>query len=377
MPLDVTDKKLLKGIIWIVVLGVVAYFVPNVGYQAQMEEESRERDKLLETKKNWDKHYTAMHPAVYGSVSSDAVPPPDGTFVSEIKQAYETNNASVQVDMDEVQKISRIDFPEWTNIPPDKREPGGYFADQYIKRRFSLENDWRVAKVECMDSDIGFALKGNEIASDENKAKELLRELHIAESVIRLCIKAKQHEEDDERKRGLQPEAYMKIVKVVPQPSVPTGPSALVPNPRYKKDEKNPMAESFRKYNVFFWKNFIQEYPVEIQLQCDYNTFQRFLHSVRSKGQFLVIRSLQILSPFANESLADKSEVTSFVQKLGNPDPNGKTFPVRDEHIMVTISASGMDFFDPDKFPNGLYNNTAQVDKKQPVSRRRLPPSGQ
>ena len=74
-------------------------------------------------------------------------------------------------------------------------------------------------------------------------------------------------------------------------------------------------------------------------------------------------------------SQSDKTEVAQFLQALGaEPGKN----PVRDEHIMVTISAAGMDFFDADKFPNGLYNNAKDTEKnKQPVgSRRRLPGGG-
>jgi hypothetical protein len=377
MPLDKTDKKLVNGAIWVVVICVVAYFVPSVGYQALETEEVQERDKLLDTKKNWDKHYTTMHPAVYGAISTDAMPEANGRFVADIKQEYDQNSTVRQEQIELLQGTSRMSFPAWTEIPAEKKkEPGVYFAQTWERKKFELENDWRVAKVECLDPDIGFELKGIVIQADENKARELLREMHIAESIIRLCIKAKQREEDDERKKGLQPEAYMKIIKVVPQPSVPAGPSALIPNPRYRKDEKNPGSEAFRKYNVFLWKNFIQEYPVEIQLQCDYNTFQRFLHSVRTPGQFLVIRSLEILSPFANESIADKTEATAFLSKLGTVGPDNR-LPVKDEHIMVKISAAGMDFFDPEKFPYGLYNNNKEADPKgKATPRRRLGPGG-
>jgi len=373
MALDHTDKKLVNGLIWICVIGLAAYFMPGYGYQAQVEEEDRARTMLLDTKKQYDKYHSSMHPAVYGLVSSDEITPAVGRLVSEIKDEYTVDNATTQAQIDGLEKISRMNFPQWTEIPGDpmvQKAPGFYFARTWDRKKFELENEWRMAKVECLDPDIGFNLNGAEVQFDKNKAEEYLRELHIAESIIRLCIKAKLREEEFERGKGIQPEAYMKIISVRPQPSLPTGPSALVSNPKYSKDEKNPLSERFRKYNVQFWNVNIQEYPVEILLQCDYNTFQRFLHSVRSPGQFLVIRSLEILSPFANESIADKTEIAAVLPKIGVEGGKG-TMP-KDEQILVKISASGMDFFDPDKFPRGLYNTAAKEDKK-PASRRRVP----
>ncbi|HYF51064.1 MAG TPA: hypothetical protein VEJ63_16745 [Planctomycetota bacterium] len=377
MPMDQTDKKLVNGVIWIVVLGAAAYFLPSYGYQAQAESEDVARNTLLDTKKQYDKYYTPMHPAVFGTVSTDEVPAPSGRLVSEIKDEYSANNDNTRGQIDGLQKISRMNFPAWTEIPDDpqvQKAPGFYFARTYERKRFELENEWRMAKVECADPKIGFDLEGGEVTFDKNKTEEYLRELHIAENIIRLCIKAKLREHDYQVSKGVQPQAYMKIVSVRPQPSVPTGPSALIPNPKYSKDEKNPLSERFRKYNVQFWNVFIQEYPVEIMLQCDYNTFQRFLHSVRAPGQFLVIRSLEILSPFANESIADKSEIAAMLPKIGVE--GGKGQMPKDEQILVKISASGMDFFDPIEKPGGLYKNAAKDEKKQPTQRVRykLPP---
>jgi hypothetical protein len=83
-------------------------------------------------------------------------------------------------------------------------------------------------------------------------------------------------------------------------------------------------------------------YPINIRLQCDVNSFRHFLSSVRSKGQFLVIRNLKIISPFLKESLKDKSEF----EKLVGTNTEKET-SYKEEHIWVDLSAAGMDFFEP------------------------------
>jgi hypothetical protein len=377
MALDATDKRLLNGMIWIIALAGLAYFIPGYGYQAQKEEEERVRETLKQTFVKYNKHYPQAHPATFGEPGGD-IAPPTGELISALKESYSKSNIVSQDQIEALRAASRMEFPDWTEIPETSRkEPGVYFADTWRKKKFALENEWRIAKVECLDPDIGFGeMSGTVVQANENKARELLRELFIAQKIISLCIDAKKREEEYEQQKGVKPEAYMKIISVAPQPSVPTRPSALVPNPQYRKDEKNPTSIHFRKFNAVFWKNVIQEYPVEITLQCDVNTFMLFLHSVRRPGQFLVIRNLEILSPFMSESQNDKNEITAFGQKASRDGAGGKT--VKDEHICVKISAAGMDFFDPEKYPNGLYEAAVKdAPSKTGVRRRRLPTGAQ
>src|SRR5581483_10473792 len=110
-----------------------------------------------------------------------------------------------------------------------------------------------------------------------------------------LCVEAKAREENAERSRGVKPEAYMRIIEISPEQSVTAGPSVLEPNPAFSEAarQKNPL---LRKFIARKWPKFIQEYPVHLMLQCDSNTFERFLHSVRETGNhFLVIRNLEIV----------------------------------------------------------------------------------
>ena len=83
----------------------------------------------------------------------------------------------------------------------------------------------------------------------------------------------------------------------------------------------------------------------------------RFLSFVREPKQFLVIRSLEIVSPYLRESLRNKTEL----KYQGESAPNSTTGPARilklkDNQIQVRITAEGMDFFDPIVHPHGLYS---------------------
>jgi hypothetical protein len=182
-----------------------------------------------------------------------------------------------------------------------------------------------------------------------------------------LCILAKQHQEEFEKSNNVAPEAFMRIMSVTPDESKISGPSALIPNPMYNETEKNPSSERFRRYRVKFWTRFIQEYPVQIVLECDVNSYMRFLHSVRAEGQFLVIRTLQILSPFMRDSRYDKTELNSDLP--ADPRDQDKKMVMPPDHILVKMSAAGMDFFDPVKNPHGLYIK-ASVLKPTGIGRR-------
>jgi hypothetical protein len=362
MAMDDTDRKLVNGMIWLVVLGALAYYIPGFGYQDQKKLENEARNRLQQKALGYDKSYDPIHPAHYGVSSDDPVSANPGTFLSDLKSQYVASNKDATNLIEQKQKISRMSFPEWTSIPEDDREPGVYFRQMMARKQNTLNTHWNAAGVECMDPSIGFGPKDIEkINIDRNKAEERLRELFIAEKIIELCISAKQREESFEKSSGLQPEAYMKIIQVTPQDSMATGPSALIPNPKYDPDEKKPTSEKFRKYNIQLWKPFIQEYPVEIKLQCDVNTFMRFLHSVRAPGQFLVIRNLEIISPFLEDSHSDNTELKNF-DRVSQLEPEKKRdLQLKDEHVLVRMSASGMDFFDPTVHPKGLYENAKTV----------------
>ena len=270
-----------------------------------------------------------------------------------------------------------MQFPDWTIVPQNEKiNPGVYFQQIWQRKRNALATKWIESGIECLDDKIGFSRYDGVVNQPLNEAEELLRRLCITERIIELCMSAKMREDLDEKGRGLQSEAIMRIISVEPSQSLPTGPSALLANPKYSPEERNPTSERFRKYNVRLWKSFIQEYPVQIKLQCDVNTFMRFLHSVRQTGQFLVIRNLEIISPFFQESQEDKTEFNGF-----NPDAEKKEdkdkidivkkLTLRDEHILVRISAAGMDFFDPVEHPRGLYDKSRSAPKVPVVSKKK------
>ncbi|MFH0938778.1 MAG: hypothetical protein V1899_05815 [Planctomycetota bacterium] len=371
MPMDATDKRLVNVLIWFTVFGLLTYFIPGFGYRAMQEEEEKARELLKppegSTHKSWVRYYSPMHPAHYGEIFTDTPPPETGVLLSDLKTNYERNNQAIQQQIKTRQSETRIHFPDWTEIPEKYRDkPGYYWADIWEKHRRILDDEWTRAKVECLEGAIGFGSYKGLIETNPIRAREFLRELYIAESVIRLCIKAKQEQEEYERLR-FQPEAYMKIISIIPQESVATGPSELRKNPKFRagKDERNAFV---REYIAVPLGKFIQEYPVEIVLQCDINTFERFLYSVRTRDQFLIIRNLEIVSSYLGESKEDKSELTGFETKLKAEGRRAKD-PSKDEHVFVRLSAAGMDFFDPETHPHGLGSAKEQTNTRTPRSR--------
>ena len=376
MPMDQTDKRLVNGLMWIAAVCLAAYFLPGIGYLAQQRDEEAQRQVLMDTDKQYRVMYPDMHPAHMGLTSVEEMSDAPGAPLAELNDSFTKGNKELDVSIDVKEKASHMNFPEWATIPEEwKRHEGGYFKDVLVKHLVAVGNELRLNQVYCDDDQIGFGPFTGEARIDEIQAKEYLRELFIDEKIIGLCIQAKVKEEKVERDRGVKPEAYMRIVKISPEPSQPDGPVLFTVNPSFNAEEhkKNPLSERAKPYFTKQLKRFIQQYPVQFVLQCDSNTFQRFLYSVREAGQFLVIRNLEIVSPYITESKEDTSELMG-QDKTTNLDT--KNLKLDSRHIQVTISAAGMDFFDPEVYPKGLYS--PPVDKnKQPTRARHVLPAPQ
>jgi hypothetical protein len=363
MQMDETDKKLVNGLIWIGVILLLAYFFPGYGYSTKSQEASEAHTRLLESSKKFERNHPAMLPVNFGDPTTAESKVPDGYYIHDLKKLYTEANGDYEKELVVKEDYARFEFPKWAEVPEkNMREPGLYFAYMWELKKNQISARRIEAKVDLDDPDIGFnneRFTGNLKSININRAEEFLRELAIAERVIDLCVEAKLRQQDFEKTANVQAEAFMRIISVEPQFSVASGPSKLTPNPAYNSEEKNPQSPRFNKYQVKTYKPFIQEYPVQITLQCDINTFMRFLHSVRRQGQFLVIRNLQIVGPSLRDSKTDTTEIERFMgdsQKEAN-----RRAPVRDEHVFVTISASGMDFFDPVEKPRGLYDQNQRA----------------
>ncbi|HLX63610.1 MAG TPA: hypothetical protein VKX17_20235 [Planctomycetota bacterium] len=382
MAMDATDKKLINGLIVGAILVAVLYFYPFGwpfdGYGEMLAKQEAARVTLKSVEKDYAPHYGPLLPAHFGQ--SGEIDPntllSDSAAISELDRLYKEANAFVANQIDEKQKSNRIAFPEWTDVPKEFQHStlaGHYFRSIWEKDRNKMVDLCVSANVELDDHDIGFKTLSATLF-DEPKARELLRELHIAETIITLCVNAKKDEETREHSLGKKPEAFMRIMQVEPRASEATGPTALLPNPKFDPKILNPADPKFRKYLVKSWPVFIQEYPVKIQLMCDTNTFIHFMHSVRAEGQFLVIRQLEVLSPFLDDSKADKSEERDF--KSDSTDANArKRWPQKDEQVIVTMNVSGMDFFDPKVNPRGLYEGKKESGPASTGGRRRLGPT--
>jgi hypothetical protein len=371
MPMDETDKKLVNSLIWIAVIALLAYFIPGYGYGTKSEEARVAYEQLDQSSKKYMRYFTPMQPVHFGDYdSAPNLEAPPGYYLAELKKAYADSNAASIKELEVKQAVARFAFPEWTLVPEaDRLNPGVYFHQMWQRKRNQVSTRLIEARVSSDDPNVGFAKWNDRADITINKAEELLRELAIAEKILELCMDAKIRQERDERAANLQPEAFMRIIKVDPLESRPTGPTKLSANPAYNEAEKNPNSPRFNKFLIKSYKPFIQEYPVDFVLHCDINTFMRFLHSVRRQGQFLVIRNLQIVSPAMAESQADKTELGKVMGDSAGDE--AKRAMVRDEHVFVTMSAAGMDFFDPAVNPRGLYETKPSGPVKGPSSRRR------
>jgi hypothetical protein len=376
MALDATDKRLVRGLLWIAVVAVIAYFLPGYGYQALCKNEETAREEAERLKSNFDKYYhPPMTDAHLGRTAADTLAEqPGNTALIEARHAeFSDSNAAIEAKLEDEKQRCKMPFGSgdatWVDVPENTREPGVYFSKMYEEKRSALEKYCKSNGVELSDREIGFKKKFEGLVKSLNqkeKAEEFLRELYIAESVVRLCVKAKKAQEEEEIRQAVKPEAYMHIISVTPQDSKATGPFILKRNAKYDEKTANRLSAKGRRYILEPLPKFIQEYPVEIVLHCDANTFRRFLRSVREPGKFLVIRSLEMISPFLAGSETDKSELAVIQNEIKQNDASGekgKKIDLKDEHIGVRLSAAGMDFFDPNVLPNGFYQPAKETGK--------------
>lgn len=360
MPMDATDQKLIKGVVIFALLGVGVYFYPFEspvpGIQKENENLEAVRRELSEVKDEFESKIAPQHPAVWGLDGEPKPMPDDKRPISEQIAMFQRRIKQLEKDIEKKQEVSRMSFAKWAELPPGyEKNPGTYFANIYNDRQIALRKDWRAANVDVLDDELGFQDWGGGALMSIEKATEGLRKLFIVETVIKLCIKAKEEQTAMEVSQTRKPEAFMQIISVRPEDSGAVGPVALVDNPKYDPKELNPKSDHFQKYLIKTWRAFIQEYPVEIQLRCDVNSFKRFLYSVRSPGHFLVIRRLEVISPSINDSNKNKVEYNNIAKAKGLSAAAAAEVPK--EHIWVRMSAAGMDFFDPDEKSN-IYATT-------------------
>ncbi len=351
-------KALIQGTLSLAAISLVAYTYPFdwplPGIRRQQAKLKHQKELMKLVKTNYVSSFDTPDPSVWGEMSDgqeqknrgegEKRPPsarpsnvrPLATLIGEYQEKVSALENRIQAR----QSAGRMHFPAWTDLPEDHRwDRGFYFARTYERVRNELISDLAAAGIQLDDPTLGFeTFTGVYRNFSKNKSEAYLRQLYIAEKVIRLCVAAQQDQAQTERKTG-PPEAFMRILSVAPETPVASGPSKLVRNPKWSEKETNPRSNRFPKFNVKQWAPFIVEYPIRFLIQCDVDSLMRFLYSVRQKGQFLVIRNLQIISPTLAESQMDTSEldeILALAQKRGG-DP-------MDHHVWAKITAAGMDF---------------------------------
>lgn len=349
MPRDATDTLMLKVLAGLAVLGGAVYFYPFTwpaqGYQGETEAVQQARETLEPILEEYGKYYPPPPRSVLDPDNVEEVIQRVGVKMAARKRAYEAEIVQLKTRIAGKQGVTRMNFVKWTEVPPEEeREPGFYFQRTWDKLRLELVDTARRANVDLVDQDIGFKKISGDVRMPQEKARMWLRELFIAQAVINLCINAKLKQEEQERSENKKLEAYMRILSATPEDPVQIGAYSRTPNPQYDPSERNPKSERYQKYITREWRKFIQMYPVRILLQCDINSFRHFLKSVRSQGQFLVIRNLEIVSPYLKESRKDTTEFQRLSGERGT-----KVADYKEEHVWVELSAAGMDFITPAK----------------------------
>ncbi|MGD0091029.1 MAG: hypothetical protein ABSE73_14015, partial [Planctomycetota bacterium] len=157
MALDDTDKRLMKGLIWLAVFGLLAYVFPGFwflpgGYRVQADGETKAKGDLTHTGEKFRKFYKPISKANFGEYTEDSVPDPPGSPMTQLKDQFSKSSTEMQQLIIQKENWSRMTFPEWTKVPEaNQRDPGVYFAYMLEKKKNMLASDWYAAKVECLD----------------------------------------------------------------------------------------------------------------------------------------------------------------------------------------------------------------------------------
>jgi len=280
------NRRLVQGIVAAVILLAIARLIVIRRYEGKIEKVRTDRVDLKEAL----------------AARADGAQP-----ASLAIRSYREANRKLAEDKAELKGKLGIQFPDWADKMPDGASPAVYFRQQAAKWREILSTEC-VGRVNLDDPDLGFD-PGRQL--DKKSAQEDLRRLAVVVRLVRLLRDAKVH-----TIRSIQHDA-----------PVLTGAWFREKNPNYRPDAR--VAAFRNKLIIRKYPEFIREYPTRIELITELDPLMKFLHSVRQKDQFLVIRSLEAQSAAGEE---DSDE---------NVLPAGM--------LRVHIAAAGMSFLAGDE----------------------------
>ena len=249
-----------------------------------------------------------------------------------------------------------FEFPDWVKKADDlklKGQVGGYFSNKKTSESDRLR---AVCGPECnidvnpVIASLGF--KSGAVPPDDEAKKEL-RRLAIISKTIDLAAHAKLEQFKADERDKLKNTAYMKICSVEPLKPEFTGAVRLDINPKYREDDK-----SYRNKRFFIiqYPYFMTEYPIELKMVCDINTFRRFLASTRQPNQYLIIRNIRIRSSTIKMSQEGANDEPSQLSDKDIPDN------FESDVVYIELSAAGVEFLDGHRHEDGVTEPLDLVD---------------
>ncbi|HTL52044.1 MAG TPA: hypothetical protein VL860_05640 [Planctomycetota bacterium] len=235
-------------------------------------------------------------------------------------------------------------FPDWVKKGEEltkRGQRGEYFIKMKASEIGRLIN---VCGHEC-DIDVNQVIEHigfpNNAAPADDLAPSELRRLAIITKTIDLAAHAKLEQSQADLKDKIKSSAYMKIVSVDPLKPEYTGADRLDPNPKFKENE-----HSFRnnRFLVVKYPYFMIEYPIELKMVCDINTFRRFLTSSRRPNEYLIIRNIRIRSGTLKYSQEGSNDLPGELSDANTPDDVGS------ELVFIELSAAGVEFIQGHRF---------------------------
>ena len=234
-------------------------------------------------------------------------------------------NDRLKANKEELMRALEVSFPSWVKAPGGVA-PADWFSMQHAKIGKQLYEEGINKNVGLQDKRLGFSIEMIENLN-AREAPENLKKLAMVEKLVQLLMDAR----------------VSRILTVVPEDFKTTG--AIRPAARGSAtDDKN--------REVVYYERFIREYPVRIVVVTPIDALMRFLHSVRQREQFLMIRNISIRNRQA-EGLR----------------PGGELAKMGEDELWVTITAAGMSFLSKAE----IKANAAQQRLKGGTKRRAIP----
>ncbi|MGH7146084.1 MAG: hypothetical protein ACREJ2_18380 [Planctomycetota bacterium] len=252
---------------------------------------------------------------------------------------------------DAYKRAASFAFPAWVDkvntltIRGQKRE---YFAQMKTEEADRLRQlcgpECQIQYGNVLDT-LGFDT--NATPTDEEAPVEL-RRLAIVTKTIDLAARAKRDQEQADTQEHFKSTAFLKLIKVEPLKPEATGAVRLDLNPKFKDNSHDYLNNRFL---VVRYPYFMIEYPIELKMVCDINTFRRFLAATREPNQYLIIRNIRIRSNTLKMSLEGYAD---YPPELGASDiPEN----VGSEVVYIELSAAGVEFLDKHRYEAGVTEN--------------------